>query len=119
MYAKQDYNRDFKRLEFSDQVRDVPLPSWTVLHVQPLYGEPRMYWAVGHSHQQAVQHCQQGVYECLMERTLEAGPLQAHCLKSTDYRTVCQDRDAREASTAGIICIIVYGRQTPHTWFSH
>ena len=106
MYAYQDHDRDFRQLQFSSNVSDVPLPSWAVLCVQPLYGEPRMYWAVGHSHQQAFQHCQQGVYSNLREQTIEAGPLRAHPIAANDYRTIGQDGAGTYTQGDDIICIV-------------
>jgi hypothetical protein len=106
MYAYQDHDRDFRQLQFSDSVSSVPLPSWAVLRVQPLYGEPRTYWAVGHSHLQAFQHCQQGVYSDLREQTIEAGPMRADLIGTNDYRTIGQDGAATYNPSDGIICIV-------------
>jgi hypothetical protein len=106
MYAYQDHDRDFRQLKFSDNIPDAPLPSWAVLRIQPLYGEPRMYWAVGHSHQQAFQHCQQGVYNDLREQTIEAGPMRTDLIGTNDYRTIGQDGAATYNPSEGIICIV-------------
>jgi hypothetical protein len=106
MYAYQDHDRDFRQLQFSDNVSSVPLPSWAVLRIQPLYGEPRTYWAVGHSHLQAFQHCQQGVYSDLREQTIEAGPMRADLIGTNDYRTIGQDGAATYNPSDGIICIV-------------
>ena len=106
MYAYQDHDRDFRQLLFSDNIPDAPLPSWAVLRIQPLYGEPRMYWAVGHSHQQAFQHCQQGVYSGLRQPTIEAGSLRAEHIGTNDYRTIGLDGAVNYDHSDSIICIV-------------
>jgi hypothetical protein len=106
MYAYQDHDRDFRQLQFSDKIASAPLPSWAVLRIQPLYGEPRTYWAVGHSHQQAFQHCQQGVYSGLRQPTIEAGSLRAEHIGTNDYRTIGLDGAVNYDHSDGIICIV-------------
>jgi hypothetical protein len=65
-----------------------------------------MYWAVGHSHQQAFQHCQQGVYSDLRQPTIEAGSLRAEHIGTNDYRTIGLDGAENYAQSDGIICIV-------------